>query len=185
MDDETKENGWELWASVTTDGIPENAAMESLLTGQVQGAMAFPFAFVVTNDSQSMVSATNMTESHSNWVTLGAWVVTGVVVGASVMAGYWFLPPLPHYWLSALRAFAGGAILASLAGGIIPTRTRTRGRTSRSRPRSASSARSCCSRSGVPPVGPGCLGTATAVQESESTDRPTAFASASSASERP
>lgn len=36
------------------------------------------------------------------------------------MFGYWFIPPLPEYWLAAVRAFAGGAILASLAGEIFP-----------------------------------------------------------------
>ncbi|WP_435179265.1 ZIP family metal transporter [Halorussus sp. AFM4] len=120
MDDETKENGWGLWASVTTDGVPENLAMGSLLTGQVHGALAFLFALVVTNGSQSMMSGHNMKQNHGKLVTLAAWVATGVLVGASVMAGYWFLPPLPKFWLGAVRAFAGGAILSSLAGEIYP-----------------------------------------------------------------
>lgn len=120
LSDETKENGWGLWASVTTDGVPENAAMGSLLVGSAHGATAFLFALVVTNGSQSMMSATNMKQNHSEWVTIAAWVATGVVVGASVIAGYRYLPSLPNYWLGALRAFAGGAILASLAGEIYP-----------------------------------------------------------------
>lgn len=33
----TEENGLGLWVSVTTDGIPENAVMGSLLTGNPQG----------------------------------------------------------------------------------------------------------------------------------------------------
>ena len=118
--DESEENGWGLWASVTTDGIPENAAMGSLLTGQVHGALAFLFALVVTNGSQSMMSGTNMKENRGQWKTIGAWIATAIAVGASVMVGYWFLPPLPNYWLGAVRAFAGGAILASLAGEIYP-----------------------------------------------------------------
>ncbi|WP_135823819.1 ZIP family metal transporter [Halorussus ruber] len=102
--------------------LPENAAMGSLLaaSGQVHGALSFLFALVVTNGSQSMMSGTNMKENHGRWVVLGAWVATGLVVGASVMAGYWYLPSLSHYWLGAVRAFAGGAILASLAGEIYP-----------------------------------------------------------------
>ena len=120
VDDESEENGWGLWASVTTDGIPENAAMGSLLVGNVQGAMAFLFALVVTNGSQSMMSGTNMSENRGEWKTIAAWIVTGVVVGGAVIAGYWFLPPLPSYWIDAIRAFAGGAILASLAGEIYP-----------------------------------------------------------------
>lgn len=120
VSDESKQHGWGLWASVTTDGIPENAAMGSLLTGQVHGALAFLFALVVTNGSQSMMSGANMKKNHSRWVTLGAWAATGVVVGASVIAGYRFLPSLSKFWLGALRAFAGGAILASLAGEIYP-----------------------------------------------------------------
>jgi ZIP family zinc transporter len=118
--DETEENGWGLWASVTTDGIPENAAMGSLLVGNVHGALAFLFALVVTNGSQSMMSGTNMGENRGRWETLGAWFVTALVVGGAVLAGYWFLPPLPDFWLGAVRSFAGGAILASLAGEIYP-----------------------------------------------------------------
>jgi ZIP family zinc transporter len=120
MDDETKKNGWGLWASVTTDGIPENVAMGSLLTGQVHGALAFLFALVVTNGSQSMMSGHNMKQNHGKSVTLGAWIATGLVVGAAVMGGYWVLPSLSNYWLGAVRAFAGGAILSSLAGEIFP-----------------------------------------------------------------
>jgi len=118
--DESEENGWGLWASVTTDGIPENAAMGSLLVGNVHGALAFLFALVVTNGSQSMMSGTNMQENRGEWLTMGAWIVTAIVVGGAVLLGYWFLPPLPNYWRGAVRAFAGGAILASLAGEIYP-----------------------------------------------------------------
>lgn len=120
VNDESKANGWGLWASVTTDGIPENAAMGSLLVGNVSGALAFLFALVVTNGSQSMMSGSNMKQNRGKWKTIGAWTVTALVVGGSVMAGYWFLPPLPNYWLGAVRAFAGGAILSSLAGEIYP-----------------------------------------------------------------
>ena len=118
--DESEEDGWGLWASVTTDGIPENAAMGSLLAGQVHGALAFLFALVVTNGSQSMLSGYNMKNNRGVKKTFAAWVVTALVVGAAVMVGYWSLPPLPNFWLGAVRAFAGGAILASLAGEIYP-----------------------------------------------------------------
>lgn len=118
--DQSEERGLGLWASVTTDGIPENAAMGSLLVGNVSGALAFLFALSVTNTSQAMMSGTNMTENRGEWRTMGAWVATAVVVGAAVLLGYWFLPPLSDYWLGAVRSFAGGAILASLAGEIYP-----------------------------------------------------------------
>lgn len=120
-DDDTQEEGLGLWASVTTDGIPENMAMGSLLGGGgVSGALAFLFALVVTNGSQSMMAGTNMSENHGEWLTMGAWAVTGVVVGAAVLIGYQFLPPLPEYWIAAIEAFAASAILASLAGEIYP-----------------------------------------------------------------
>ncbi|ESP88684.1 ZIP family metal transporter [Candidatus Halobonum tyrrellensis] len=119
-DDEQQENGFGLWASITTDGIPENAAMGSLLTGQVHGVLAFLFALAVTNGSQAMLAGTNMSESHGKWKTLGAFVATGIVVGAAVMLGYWYLPSVADFWVAAVRAFAGGAILASLAGEIYP-----------------------------------------------------------------
>ena len=120
--DESDEQGWGLWASVTTDGIPENAAMGSLLASGGGGshALAFLFALVVTNGSQSMLSAENMAGNRGETHTIGAWVVTALVVGSAVLLGYWLLPPLPKFWLGAVRSFAGGAILASLAGEIYP-----------------------------------------------------------------
>ena len=121
VDDESEENGWGLWASVTTDGVPENAAMGSLLaSGKAHEPLAFLFALVVTNGSQSMMSGTNMRENRGRWVTTGAWVATALAVGASVMVGYWYIAGLPKFWLGALRSFAGGAILASLAAEIYP-----------------------------------------------------------------
>ena len=118
--DESDERGWGLWASVTTDGIPENLAMGSLLTGSVHGALGILFALVMTNGSQSMMSATNMKENRGAAQTMGAWFLTGAVVGGAVLLGYWVLPTVANYWVYAIRAFAGGAILASLAGEIYP-----------------------------------------------------------------
>jgi ZIP family zinc transporter len=119
-DDGTQENGVGLWASVTTDGIPENAAMGSLLVGDFHGALALLLGLAVTNGSQSMMSGTNMAENHGEWKVMAVWAVTAVVVSGSVIAGYRFLPPLPNYWIAAVRAFGAGAILASLAGEIYP-----------------------------------------------------------------
>ncbi|WP_232688800.1 hypothetical protein [Halobacterium zhouii] len=118
--DESEKNGWGLWASVTTDGVPENVAMGSLLVGNVSGALAFLFALVVTNGSQSMMSGTNMSENLSKWATMAAWTTTAFVIGSAVMLGYWFLPGLANYWRVAVEAFAAGAILSSLAGEIFP-----------------------------------------------------------------
>jgi ZIP family zinc transporter len=119
-DDETEERGWGLWASVTTDGIPENLAMGSLLTGSVHGGLAILFALVMTNGSQSMMSATNMKEQRGTRQTIAAWFVTGFVVSGAVLLGYWVLPSVPNTWVEAIRSFAAGAILASLAGEIYP-----------------------------------------------------------------
>ncbi|ELZ24908.1 putative ZIP zinc transporter [Halosimplex carlsbadense 2-9-1] len=119
-DDETQERGVGLWASVTTDGVPENAAMGSLLAGNVSGALALLFGLAVTNGSQSMMSGTNMAENHEELKVMAGWAVTAVVVSGAVIAGYRVLPPLPDYWIGAIRSFAAGAILASLAGEIYP-----------------------------------------------------------------
>lgn len=60
---------------MTTDGVPENVAMCSLLVGGAHGALAFLFALVM-NGSQSMMSTNNMIENH-HVVTLLAWVARG------------------------------------------------------------------------------------------------------------
>ncbi|QPV62543.1 hypothetical protein I7X12_17700 [Halosimplex litoreum] len=94
--------------------------MGSLLAGGAQGALALLFGLAVTNGSQSMMSGTNMSETHGDRRTMAGWAVTAVVVSGAVIAGYHLLPPLPDYWIGAIRSFAAGAILASLAGEINP-----------------------------------------------------------------
>jgi ZIP family zinc transporter len=95
--------------------------MGSLLAaGNTSGAMAFLFALAVTNGSQSMMSGTNMSENHGDKLTMAAWTLTALVVGGAVIVGYIVLPSFPRFWISAIEAFAGGAVLASLAGEIYP-----------------------------------------------------------------
>lgn len=43
-----------------------------------------------------------------------------MIVGGAVVLGYRALPSIADYWVEAIRAFASGAILASLAGEIYP-----------------------------------------------------------------
>lgn len=117
---EDQERGWALLASVATDGIPENAALGIVLLGAAHGGLAFLVALVLTNGPQALTGALHMADNRGPWVTIGAWTVVGLLLGASVVLGHRYLAGLSQWWLSALRAFAGGAILASLADEIFP-----------------------------------------------------------------
>lgn len=115
-----QQRGWGLMASVATDGIPENAALGVVLLGKSHGGMAFLVALMLTNEPQALTGGLNMAENHSQWVTIGAWTVVGLLLAASIVVGYRYLGGLSKWWLAAIRAFAGSAILASLADEIFP-----------------------------------------------------------------
>jgi len=115
------ESGWSLLASVTLDGVPENAALGIVLLGSSGAGLALVAAFFASNFPQALGGTEAMLEDgYGTWKTVGGWFVVAVVVGGSVWAGNVLFAGTGAAVLAGLRAFAGGAILASLADEVFP-----------------------------------------------------------------
>lgn len=115
-----------LLAAVTLDGVPENLAMGvSLLgdeaTGEGGGSLALLVAIFASNFPESLVGAVAMREGgRSQGFVMGVWGVTAIVLAAAVVFGYSVFSGLDETSLAFALAFAGGAVLASLADTLMP-----------------------------------------------------------------
>jgi len=115
------ESGWSLLASVILDGVPENAALGIVLLGSSGAGLALVAAFFASNFPQALSGTRNMLDDgYGLWKTFGGWCVVAVIVGGSVWAGNVLFAGTGDAVLAGLRAFAGGAILASLADEVFP-----------------------------------------------------------------
>ncbi|MFB6178132.1 MAG: ZIP family metal transporter [Halorientalis sp.] len=116
------ESGWSLLASVTLDGIPENAALGIVLLGSASaGGLALVAAFFASNFPQALDGTqTMLDDGYDPYKTVAGWSLVAVIIGGSVWAGYTVFAGRGEALLAALRAFAGGAILASLADEVFP-----------------------------------------------------------------
>ncbi|WP_115865435.1 ZIP family metal transporter [Halorussus litoreus] len=115
------ESGWSLLASVTLDGVPENAALGIVLLGGSSAGLALVAAFFASNFPQALGGTRAMLDDdYGTWKTLAGWFAVSVIVGASVWAGNALFAGFGDATLAALRAFAGGAVLASLADEVFP-----------------------------------------------------------------
>ena len=112
--------GFALLASVTLDGVPENAALGITLL-QGGGGVVLLVAIFSSNLPEALGGAADMREQgRSKSFVIAIWSVTGVVLAASVLLGHSALSGVGEGPLAALLAFAGGAVLASLATTLMP-----------------------------------------------------------------
>lgn len=111
--------GLALLAAVTLDGVPENLALGvSLVSGASISLLA---AIFFSNLPEALVGAVAMRESGMRpravvltWVACAALLAAAVVLGRGVAGG------LTEEVLAVALAFAGGAVLASLADTLMP-----------------------------------------------------------------
>lgn len=112
--------GFALVAAVTLDGIPENLALGLTVAG---GAGSFVLLVAIF--------ASNFPEALSGTVDIGAegghrlravaiWLAAALLLAASVVAGRFLFAGAGDSTIAILLAFAGGAVLASLADTIMP-----------------------------------------------------------------
>ena len=59
-------------------------------------------------------------DGQSKAKTLALWAGAATILGATALIGYFTLQSVPESWLSLIRAFAGGAVIASLATEVFP-----------------------------------------------------------------
>jgi zinc transporter, ZIP family len=112
--------GFALLAAVTLDGVPENLALGvSLLSGG--GSLALLVAIFCSNFPESLVGAVAMRRGgRSAPFAIGIWALTAVLLTAAVVFGRGVFAQLPEEHLAFPLAFAGGAVLASLADTLMP-----------------------------------------------------------------
>ncbi len=116
------EGGVGLLAAVTLDGVPENLALGVALIGAgFPEVAALAAAIFLSNLPEAAGGAKRMRES--GWGTggiLALWTGTAVLLGGAALAGNLVLADAPEEVLAPIRAFAGGAVIASLATEIFP-----------------------------------------------------------------
>jgi zinc transporter, ZIP family len=113
-------SGFTILAGVTLDGIPENMALGvSLLEGP--GSLALLVAIFASNLPEALGGAVGMRDQgRSGGFVILVWTVTALLLTAAVVAGSAALSGANKGLLAVLLAFAGGAVLASLADTLMP-----------------------------------------------------------------
>ena len=111
--------GWALLAAVTLDGVPENLALGVSL---VEGAsLTLLVAIFFSNLPESLVGAVAMRqENRSTREVMLVWLVCAALLTLAVIGGRAVAGSLGDSTLAVALAFAGGAVLASLADTLMP-----------------------------------------------------------------
>ncbi len=111
--------GLALLAAVTLDGIPENLALGVSL---VEGAsLALLVAIFFSNLPESLVGAVAMREGGQTAASvLLTWTACALLLAAAVVLGRGAASGMSDEVLAVALAFAGGAVLASLADTLMP-----------------------------------------------------------------
>ena len=111
--------GFALLAAVTLDGIPENTALGVSLAAEASFVLLL--AIFASNLPESLVGAIEMRKGgRSPAFAIGIWSVAAVLLALAVVLGRAVVGALGDEPLALLLAFAGGAVLASLADTLMP-----------------------------------------------------------------
>ena len=112
--------GFALLAAVTLDGVPENLALGVALAGDAD-PLTLLVAIFFSNLPESLVGAAGMTrQGRSRAFAIGIWAGCAVILAIAVVVGRAALAGASPSTLSFCLAFAGGAVLASLADTLMP-----------------------------------------------------------------
>ncbi|MDQ3627509.1 MAG: zinc permease [Actinomycetota bacterium] len=112
--------GLALLAGVILDGVPENLALGTTLAAS-DGSLALLAAIVASNFPEALVGARSMCEDgRSVRFSLGTWCIAALVLATAIIAGSSLLQGLDERALSVILAFAGGAVLSSVANTLFP-----------------------------------------------------------------
>lgn len=116
-----KESGGGLLASVTLDGIPENLALGVALigAGPMQVA-ALAGSIFLSNLPEAAGGAKEMAENRPKQQVFLLWGAAAALLSVAAIAGNLLLVDVAPKYLAAIRCFAGGAVIASLATTVFP-----------------------------------------------------------------
>jgi ZIP family zinc transporter len=111
--------GFALLAAVTLDGIPENLALGVSLIEEA--SLTLLVAIFFSNLPESLVGAIAMRdEGRPPRFAITIWAVCALILAVAVVLGRAALGGVDEHVLSFCLAFAGGAVLASLADTLMP-----------------------------------------------------------------
>lgn len=115
-------SGFALLAGVTLDGVPENTALGvSLIGSSLAGILSLLVVIFASNLPEALGGAVGMREGRrSKKFAIATWTATGVLLAAAVVVGNVVFSDVSEETLAIVRAFAGGAVLASLADTLMP-----------------------------------------------------------------
>ncbi|HEV2088982.1 MAG TPA: hypothetical protein VGR21_11790 [Cryptosporangiaceae bacterium] len=112
--------GLALLAAVTLDGVPENVAL-GVAIGEGTGGLALLAAIFVSNFPEALVGSASMrAQGRSNLWVIGIWTACALLLTLGVVVGAGPLSAASPETISIPLAFAGGAVLASLADTLMP-----------------------------------------------------------------
>jgi ZIP family zinc transporter len=112
--------GWALLAAVTLDGVPENTAL-GVSIGDEGGSLALLLAIFASNFPEALVGSAAMEKGgRTGRSILLTWIGAAIVLAAAVVAGEALIPQTEPDAVSVPLAFAGGAVIASLADTLMP-----------------------------------------------------------------
>ncbi len=116
-----EDSGGGLLASITLDGIPENLALGVALigAGPMQVA-ALAGSIFLSNLPEAAGGAKDMAENRSKGQVFALWAATAALLSAAAIAGNLLLAGASDPVLAAIRCFAAGAVVASLATAVFP-----------------------------------------------------------------
>ena len=113
-------SGTALLAGVTLDGVPENLALGTAVASG-SGGLVLLVSIFASNFPESLSGAADMrSDGRSSRATLGIWLTTAAVLTVSVLGGWLLSSILAPTTLAGFQAFAGGAVVASLADTVMP-----------------------------------------------------------------
>jgi ZIP family zinc transporter len=111
--------GFALLAAVTLDGVPENLALGVSLIEDA--SLTLLLAIFFSNLPESLVGAIAMRdEGRSPAFAIAIWGICAVILAIAVVLGRAALGGVNEHILAVCLAFAGGAVLASLADTLMP-----------------------------------------------------------------
>jgi ZIP family zinc transporter len=115
--------GLALLAAVTLDGVPENLALGVSLASPAEagGSLALLVAIFASNFPEALVGAVAMrAQGRSRTYPIAVWAAAAVLLTLAVIVGRMALATVTESALAFPLAFAGGAVLASLADTLMP-----------------------------------------------------------------
>ena len=116
------DSGGGLLAAITLDGVPENLALGVALIGA--GSLevaALAGSILLSNLPEAAGGAKEMGENGTSKIRIfGLWAATAAILAAAAIAGNVLLKGASEDHLGAIRCFAAGAVIASLATEVFP-----------------------------------------------------------------